>query len=196
MSDEASALAPTADAHPIIQFRYLWWAMASILVMIVAIQSRHFWFLTFVHILSGILWTGIDLFMGFVIGPTLRQMDTDSRRAFVNRLVQRMIFLMPTLGILTTTSGWFLASRMGFFSLPFPEFGWIVAALAVVTLLKIQGFGVLLPLELRVIFELRKPNPDLDQVGRWMRRFVRVVAFQGVMQVGIIVIMTKLRTGL
>jgi hypothetical protein len=123
-------------------------------------------------------------------------MDTDSRRVFINRLVQRMIFLMPTLGILTTTSGWFLAARMGFFSLPFPELGWIVAALAVVTLLKIQGFGVLLPLELRVIFELRKPNPDLDQVGRWMRRFVRVVAFQGVMQVGIIVIMTKLRTGL
>jgi hypothetical protein len=170
--------------------------MGSILVMVAAIQSQHFWSLTFVHVFSGILWTGIDLFMGFVIGPTLRQMDTESRRAFVSRLVQRMVFLMPTLGILTATSGWFLAARMGFFSLPFPEFSWIVAALAVVIVLKIQGFGILLPLEVRVLLELRKPNPDLDRVGRWMRRFVRVVAFQGVMQVGIIVIMTKLRAGL
>lgn len=196
MTDEARPLALPTDAIPIIQPQYLWWALAYILLMVIAIQFPRIWLLNFVHVFSGLLWTGIDLFMGFVIGPTLRRMDLDARRAFVSRLLPRMIFLLPTLAIVTTTSGWFLATRMGFFALPFPQFGWVVAALAVVTLLKVQGFGVLLPTEIRVVLELRKPNPDFDRVGRWMRRFMRVVAFQGVMQVGIIFIMTQFRTGL
>lgn len=30
------------------------------------------WFLNRVHAMSGVLWTGTDLFMGFVIGPIIR----------------------------------------------------------------------------------------------------------------------------
>lgn len=196
MSNRANALALPAEVTPIVQLRYLWWALASVLVMVVAIQVQRMWFLNFVHIFSGVLWTGIDLFMGFVVGPILRRMDLDARRAFVTRLMPRMLFLMPTLAMLTTTSGWFLASRMGFMSLPFPEFAWVAAALAVVTVLKVQGFGILLPLNLRVLFELRKDNPDLPRIGRWMQRYVRVVASQGAMQIGIIIIMAQFRAGL
>ena len=69
----------------------------SLVVMVVAIQSHDLWFLNFVHVLTGLMWTGIDLFMGFVIGPILRRLDLTVRRAFITRLMPRMLFIMPTL---------------------------------------------------------------------------------------------------
>jgi hypothetical protein len=96
---------------------------------------------------------------------------------------------------MATTSGWFLAMRMGYFSLPYPQFWWVIAALVVVAVLKIQGFGILMPLNIRVLLEIRKQAPDMKKIGRLMRSYVRVVASQGVMQVAIIVIMTHFRTG-
>ena len=47
-----------------------------------------------------------------------------------------------------------------------------------------------------VYLEMRKPAPDGERIGRLMRRYVRVVAFQGSMQIVIIVIMARFATGL
>ena len=58
-------------------------------------------FLNFVHVICGVLWTGIDLFMGFVIGPILRKVGLSVRREIIVRLVPRTLFLMPTLSIIT-----------------------------------------------------------------------------------------------
>ena len=74
--------------------------------------------------------------------------------------------MMPTLSIVTTTVGWFLAERRGYFDSAYPEFGWIVAALVIVTVLTIQGLGILLPTNLRVLFEIQKPEPDMARIGR------------------------------
>ena len=39
--------------------------------MVAVIASHRLWWLNFVHVFCGLLWTGIDLFMGFVLGPSL-----------------------------------------------------------------------------------------------------------------------------
>jgi hypothetical protein len=44
--------------------------------------------------------------------------------------------------------------------------------------------------------ELQKANPDMTRVAAWMQRYFYVVATQGIMQVAIIVVMTRLRTGI
>ena len=72
---------------------------------------------------------------------------------------------------------------------------YIVAALAIVTVLTVQGLGYLLPMNLKLYFEIQKPAPDHDKLGRWMRTYVRVVAVQGTMQVAIIVVMARFATG-
>jgi len=56
----------------LIRWHYLWYAAAALVVMVAVIASGHLWSLNFVHVFSGLLWTGIDLFMGFVLGPILR----------------------------------------------------------------------------------------------------------------------------
>ena len=48
--------------------------------MVAAIALGNLWFLNFVHVSSSLLWTGVDLFMGFVLGPILRRVDLPVRR--------------------------------------------------------------------------------------------------------------------
>jgi hypothetical protein len=183
-------------AAGIIRWHYLWYAAAAIAVMIVVIVSHDRWLMNFVHVFSGVLWTGIDLFMGFIVGPVLRRVPISARREVLLRLVPRTLFLMPTLAILTGTTGWYLAVDLGYLQVQWPEFAWVAAALALLGFLTVQGTGYLLPTNLRVCFELAKPNPDAAKIARLMKSFFFVVAMQGAMQVMMIVIMARFVTGL
>src|ERR1700757_4994141 len=133
----------------IIRWHYLWYAALALVVMIFAIVSGNRWFRNFVHVICGVMWTGIDLFMGFIVGPILKRIDITARREVIVRLVPKTLFLMPTLAIITGTSGWYLAKDLGLLDLAWPQFGWVAAALTLVTLMTIQGTGYLLPMNLR-----------------------------------------------
>jgi hypothetical protein len=172
------------------------WAGLALAALTAAIVIGDLWLLNFVHVIAGALWTGIDLFMGFVVGPILRASPFEARRAVITRLTPKTLFIMPTLSVTTGTSGWFLARQLGFLDLGYPQFGWVAAALVIVTILTVQGLGYLLPTNLKVYWELRKPNPDGAKVGAMMSRYFYVVAFQGAMQVAIIVVMARFATGL
>jgi hypothetical protein len=186
----------TAEApDKIVRWHYLWYVAVALAVMIAAIVSDNLWFLNFLHVFCGLLWTGIDLFMGFVIGPILRRVDIAVRRAIAVRLTPQTLFLMPTLATITGTTGWYLAEDLGYLNLDWPQFGWVAAALALITLMTIQGFVYLLPTNLRVCFELQKADPDPARIAAMMKRFFSAVALQGTMQILTIIIMTRFRTG-
>jgi hypothetical protein len=188
--------APPVRARTPLRPWYLVAAAVALAVMVAAILGPSLWFLNLVHVMAGSLWTGIDLFMGFVVGPVLRQVSFDTRRAIIAGLIPRTLVLMPTLSTITSTAGWFLAVRMGFLDLAYPEFWWVIASLAIVTVLTVQGLGYLLPTNLRLYFESQKPQPDGQKIARWMKTYVRVVAVQGTLQVAIIVVMARFATGL
>lgn len=193
-----SVASPAAGAGQTIAVKpaYFVAAALALAVMIYAIVREGVYLLNFVHVMSGVLWTGIDLFLGFVIGPILRRQAWEARRAFTAALIPRTMVLMPTLAIVTGTSGWFLAQRMGYLDLGYPEFWWVAAALAIIAILTIQGLGILTPVNILVYLEMQKAAPDVEKIGRWMRRYVRVVAIQGAMQVAIIVVMARFGAGL
>ncbi|MDE2005620.1 MAG: hypothetical protein KGI51_03560 [Rhodospirillales bacterium] len=181
---------------PPIRLGNLAWVALALALMGAVILSDNLWALTFTHIMAGVLWTGIDLFMGFVVGPTLRAAPFPARRAVICRLMPKMLFLLPTLAAITGTAGYVLAGRMGFLAAPWPGYAWVAAALALIALLTVQGLGILLPTNLTVYFELQKPAPDAARIGRLMRLYVRVVALQGIMQVAMIVVMARFATGI
>ena len=116
----------------LIRWHYLWYVALALVIMIAAIASHHLWFLNFLF--SGLLWTGIDLFMGFVLGPILRVVELPARKAVLLRLPPRTLFLMPTLAIVTGTTGWYLAEDMGFTVMSWPQYAWVVASLVLVFL--------------------------------------------------------------
>jgi hypothetical protein len=180
----------------LIRWHYLWLVAAALAVMVAVIASHHLWALNFLHVLSGLMWTGIDLFMGFVLGPILRAIDLAARKAVLLRLTPRTLFLMPTLSIVTGTTGWFLAVDRGLTAVDYPQFFWVVAALVLVVLMTIQGMGYLLPTNVRVCLELQKDNPDGSRIARLTSGYFLAVAGQGVMQILIIVIMARFATGL
>jgi hypothetical protein len=190
-----TAIAVT-DPGQLIRWHYLGYAVIALCVMTLAIASHNHWFLNFVHVICGVLWTGIDLFMGFIVGPILNRVALSVRREIIVRLVPRTLFLMPTLSIITGTTGWFLAKDLGLLDVPWPQFGWVVAALALVVLMTIQGTGYLLPTNLMVCIQLRRPDPDFARISRMMRNFFLAVAMQGTMQVLTIIIMARFVTGL
>jgi hypothetical protein len=57
------------------------------------IVADNLWFLDYVHVFSSLLWTGIDLFMGFVLGPILRRLDLPARREIMRRLTPRIVVM-------------------------------------------------------------------------------------------------------
>jgi hypothetical protein len=195
VADSVLSSQPARIAAPL-RLWYLAAAAIAVAVLIAATRGNSLWFLDFVHVMTGALWTGIDLFMGFVVGPVLRKVSLDTRRAMIAGIIPRTLVLMPTLSGITTTAGWFLAVRLGFLDLSYPQFYWVIAALLIVTVLTVQGLGYLLPMNLRLYFEIQKDAPDHDKLARWMRTYVRVVAVQGTMQIAIIVVMARFATGL
>jgi hypothetical protein len=190
-----TAIAPEDRVKPI-DPNNLYWCAIAILVTVGAVWVENAWLLNFIHVMTGVLWTGIDLFMGFVIGPIMRTLPLPARRAMVLRLMPKTLFLLPTLSIMTTTTGYYHAQQMGFLAIGWPQYGWVLAALVIVAILTVQGLGVLLPTNLLVYFEMRKPTPNGARIARLMRRYVYAVAFQGSMQVAIIVVMARFVTGL
>jgi hypothetical protein len=184
---------PTAN---IIRWHYLWCVAVALAVMIAAIASGSRFFLNFVHVFCGLLWTGIDLFLGFMLGPILRTVSLATRRDIAIRLTPRTLFLMPTLAAITGTTGWYLVVMLGFNELPWPQFGWVAAALTLITLMTVQGFALLLPANVRVCLELMKDRPDLETISRRFRFYVVMTGTQGAMQVAMIVIMARFVSGI
>jgi hypothetical protein len=103
---------------------------------------------------------------------------------------------MPTVSIISGTTGWFLAVELGYTALAWPAYGWVAAALVLVTLMTVQGLGFLTPVNVLVCLEMQKSEPDMNRIGFWMRYYFYAVAMQGVMQIAILVVMTRFRTGI
>ncbi len=67
---------------------------------------------TYVHVMAGVLWTGIDLFMALVLGPVRGGLSVDQRASVFERFTPKMAFLMPTLALVTIAAGITLLMRI------------------------------------------------------------------------------------
>ena len=179
---------PTQEP-PKISIRSNLWIIIPIGALIIAIATANFLLLNYVHIFTSILWTGTDIFMAFLLGPILRKVSLSTRKEIISWLMPKMVFYMPTVASVTTTAGYFLALKMGLITTQAPIAYWLIAVLIIVAAMLIQGLGLLLPTNLRVYYELRKPDPDMTKIQRLMRRYVKVVAVQAIFQFIIIFIM-------
>ena len=92
----------------------------------------------YVHVMAGVLWTGIDLFMGLVLGPVIGGMDEESSADLFMRFTPKMTFLMPSLAIATIGAGIALALRFdGLFPHAQPWLALFTAAMSIPPLLAI-----------------------------------------------------------
>ena len=160
--------------------------------LVVAIAGDWTWALTFFHVVGGAMWTAIDLFVGFVIGPILRTLAVPARVEFTKKFMPKMLVLMPTLVTMTLGAGFQLARQSGHLSSGDPRHAWVVASMAVVGVMAVVALALLSPANHAVVFELRKPQPDPLVIQTLMRRFIYAAGVTGLMQVATLVIMTRL----
>jgi hypothetical protein len=160
--------------------------------VVVAISRDARWGLVFCHVVGGGLWTAIDLFVGFVVGPIIGRMSIPARIEFSTRFMPKMLLIMPTIVTMTLAAGFQLARQDGFLDTSNPRHAWVVASFGVVGVMAVIALAYLEPANVAVLFELRKPQPDGRVIERLMRRFVYTAGITGVMQVATLIIMTRL----
>jgi hypothetical protein len=160
--------------------------------LVVAIATNKLWPLTFYHVVGGGLWTALDLFLGLVIGPILAKMSVQARMEFSARFMPKMLLIMPTLVTMTLASGWQLARLVGNLEVGYPKHWWLTASFIVVGVMAVIAIGILEPANLAVLFEMRKPQPNGELIGKLMRRFIYTAGITGVMQIATLIIMTRL----
>jgi hypothetical protein len=162
--------------------------------LVVAIAGNWLWALDFYHVVGGGLWTGVDLFVGFVVGPIIGRMSIPARVEFSVKFMPKMLLLMPTLVTMTLASGFQLARHIGALQSGSPQHPWLVASFCVVAVMAVVAIGILEPANLAVLFELKKPQPDGELIARLMKRFIYTAGITGAMQVATLVIMTRVAT--
>lgn len=183
-----------ASGKPLVR-KLTWWILILPIIMFIAMAIHSPYWLNWAHVLSGVLWTGTDIFMGFFVGPILRRLTPEQRTAVINWLVPKTMLYLPVLAFTTGTAGWFLSSWLNMLAPGSPSRMWIFAALIVITILALTGFGFLLPNSIRTYLELQKSQPNLEKVFRLNRRNNMLAGVQGVFQVVIILIMSHLVMG-
>ena len=182
-----------AYSTPIITWRALPLVLFPVTALLIAILTNGFVLLDYVHVMTGSLWTGIDIFMGLVIGPIIARMPAPARADFVRKLVPTMLFLMPTIASVAITSGMYLATREGLFNLNYTA---IQLSGLFIIILSAQGFGIFLPNEVRIVMEQRKALPDVVKIGRLGLLNARLAGVQALFQIVLIFVMANLAGGI
>jgi hypothetical protein len=166
----------------------------AMLFIVVSIAGNWEWALVFCHVVGGALWTGIDLFVGLVLGPILGRLSIPSRAEFSAKFMPMMAIIMPTVVTMTLASGFQIARKLGNLSTSSPNHAWLIVSFCVVGVLAVVALGVLEPANIAAIFEMNKPVPNGETIARLMRRFIYTAGVTGVMQVATFVIMTRVAT--
>jgi hypothetical protein len=164
-------------------------------LLILGIATDQLWPLELLHVGGGAAWITIDLFMGLILGPILGRLSVPARIELVTRLMPKMVVIMPTVVTLALAAGWQLGVHLGTVQTDYVNHGWIVASFVIVGIMAVIALGLLEPANIAVLFELKKPRPDPVVIERLMKRFIYTAGATGLLQVGILVIMTKVATG-
>ncbi len=186
--------APPPRTFQIVPLRGLPFVGLVLVGLVVTIATNRLWAIDFLHVVGGAIWTSLDLFLGFVLGPILGRLSIPARSEFTTRLMPKMLLIMPTVVVCNLAAGWQLARHLGYLDSSYSHHGWIVASFIVVAVMAVIALGVLEPANIAVLFELKKPQPNGQIIGRLMRRFIFTAGITGAMQVATLVIMTRIAT--
>jgi hypothetical protein len=191
MFDEPPFVRPKIQVVPL---KGLPISAAAVVFVTLAIAGNWQWALVFCHVAGGGLWTGIDLFVGLVLGPILGHLSIPARAEFAARFMPKMVIIMPTVVMMTLATGFQIARKMGNLYANSPNHPWLIASFCVVGVMAVIALGILEPANIAVLFEMNKPVPNGELIGRLMKRFIYTAGITGLMQIATLIIMTRVAT--
>jgi hypothetical protein len=220
----------------------------SLVALVYAVTAASIQVHAYVHVMTGLLWTGTDIFLGAVLGPVVGGLSKEQSAAVFQRLTPKTSFFLPSMAFVTIAGGITLAQRLGLFpnaepwlalftavnlvpvlllvgwrldawtdwrwQVPFAvvtvgSLAWVgltvgrlqmttplvLVSLGIVTLLSVQGFGFLLPGEVRMYLEMTSDDPDPGVISTIGQQNAKLGGVQGLFQLVLIVVMVYLRFG-
>jgi len=170
--------------------------IAAVLIgfVVFAIASDQTWALMLSHVAGGGLWTGIDLFVGLVLGPIMGRLSPPARAEFTAKFMPKMVIIMPTVVMMTLGTGLQIAFKYGNLTEGRPQHNWLIASFIVVGVMAVIALGFLEPANITVLAEMNKPQPDHHVIETMMKRFMYTAGITGIMQVATLIIMTRVAT--
>jgi hypothetical protein len=189
-----SAPPPNRPKIQVVPLRGLPIVALAVIFVAVAIATNWQWALMFSHVAGGGLWTGIDLFVGLIIGPILGRLSIPARAEFAAWFMPKMVIIMPTIVMMTLATGFQIARQLGNLKIDSPNHAWLIVSFCVVGVMAAIALGVLEPANIAVLYEMNKPVPNGERIGRLMKRFIVTAGITGVMQIATLVIMTRVAT--
>lgn len=193
LSAANEAGAPAREIH-IVPLVGLPFVGLAVLFVIYAIGSNSMWALMFAHVAGGGMWTGVDLYVGLILGPIIGGLSIPARMEFSAKFMPKMVLLMPTVVMMTLAAGFQIAidyQRLVPGNLNRP---WLIASMVVVGVMAVVALGILEPANIGVLLEMKKPEPDGRVIEHLMKRFVYTAGITGLMQIATLVIMTRVAT--
>lgn len=177
--------------------KHVAWIGLLPLALVIALVTHNVPLLFYTHVMSAILWTGFDVFLGIVLGPILTRLPLDARRPLLTQLFPRVFWILPISALTTATAGYFLARALGDWSASGMT-GWVWAAVVLAGILTVEGFGLLLPTNYRLYRMLRSPIPPSPARQRVLQKRLQLyqisVRIQAFLQFAIIGVMAMIAT--
>jgi len=115
-------------------------------------------------VVGGGLWTGIDLFVGLVIGPILGRLSIPARAEFSARFMPKMVIIMPTVVMMTLATGFQIARQLGNLKIDSPNHALAHCLLLRGGVMAAIALGVLEPANIAVLYEMNKPVPMASEL--------------------------------
>ncbi len=198
MADDVDVTAPALFVAPlgrakiqVVPLKGLPIVAAMVVFVATAVIGNWKWALMFCHVVGGGLWTGIDLFVGLILGPILGRLSIAARAEFSTRFMPKMVIIMPTVVMMTLATGFQVARLVGNLNPVNPNHAWLISSFVVVGVMAVVALGILEPANIAVLYEMNKPVPNGERIGRLMKRFIYTAGITGVMQIATLIIMTR-----
>ncbi|MHB1439385.1 MAG: hypothetical protein ACYCSO_00795 [Cuniculiplasma sp.] len=161
--------------------------------MVIFTVSGSLLLLDYVHVLTGAIWTGTDVFLGLILSRVIKTLDSETKYDVSQRILPMTLYFIPSVSILTPLAGLILEIRENAFNGFSPTFVILLFLIAIVIIL--ISFLLILPTSLK-IYRLN-PSKEINEetyvrVSLLMKRLTLSGALQLLFQVIIIGFMAVL----
>ena len=138
----------------------------------------------YIHVMTGAIWTGTDIFLGLIFSRVLKSVDFKTIASISKRIIPMTTYFIPSVSILTPAAGLVLALKLNAF-LEFPNyFMWSMVILGLI----IVGisFLLILPTSIKISKVESVKEEDLTFISINMKRLGQYAGIQLIFQVIII----------
>lgn len=115
---------------------------------IIFLMSGNLLLLDYIHVLTGAIWTGTDVFLGLIFSRVVKTLDNRTKYDISQRILPMTLYFIPSVTILTPMAGIFLAIKENAFKgLPI---GFIVSLFVIGIILVLISYIFILPASLKL----------------------------------------------